>query len=128
MFTERRYEMQFSTAGRVKEILISAGHNSERQVDHEIGHEVTERTITLRHRSETGRKASDLVATKGFRSDFFVSTHVGPDEALVSYQGSPLVEPDRFRLYRLALENCALTVTEEDDPEREGRRLLRVKR
>lgn len=120
--------MNFTAADRVKGILVSAGHNSERQVDREVGFELTERTIALRHRMETRRRSSDLVATKGFREDFFVSTSVGPDEALVSYQGSPLREVDRFRLYRLALENCAFTVTEEDDPEREGRKLLRVKR
>ena len=120
--------MNFTAAQRATGILVSAGHNSKAKVDHEVGFEVTEQNIAWRHRRETGRRSSSLIATNNFREDHFETEHISADEALISYRGSPLREADRFRLYRLALENCAFTVTEEDDPQREGRKLLRVKR
>jgi hypothetical protein len=44
----------------------------------------------------------------------------------VGYYGSIHREEERLRLYRLAVENCSFTVTEENDPVREGRKRLRV--
>ncbi|QBZ72066.1 hypothetical protein SEA_KRADAL_170 [Streptomyces phage Kradal] len=120
--------MKFTMAQRATGLLVSSGHNSKARVDHEIGFEVTERNIATRTRWETGRRASSCIATNSFREDFFSAEHVDDDTALIAYHGSPLREADRFRLYRLTLENCSFTVTEEDDPAREGRKLLRVVR
>lgn len=50
------------------------------------------------------------------------------DAAVLSYWGPPDREAHTLRLYRLTLENCLFSVEEEDDPVREGRRELRVRR
>lgn len=119
---------QFSMAQRAKGILVSAGHNTDDSVTREIAFGTTERDIAWRTRQETGRRAGSLVVSNSFREDIFSTEAVTHDEALVRYQGSPKREADKLRLYRLALENCSFRVTEEDDLEREGRRILRVAR
>jgi|SRR5690606_10002579 len=119
---------QFSMAQRAKGILVSAGHNTDDSVTREIAFGTTERDIAWRNRQETGRRAGSLTVTNSFREDIFSTQPVAHDEALVRYEGSPRRDADRLRLYRLALENCSFRVTEEDDPEREGRRILRVVR
>lgn len=48
--------------------------------------------------------------------------------AAVSYWGPPDREEGSLRLYRLVLENCLFSVTEEDDPAREGHKKLTVRR
>mgnify|MGYP000870380783 CR=1 FL=1 len=119
---------QFSMAQRAKGILVSAGHNTDDSVTREIAFGTTERDIAWRNRQETGRRAGSLTVTNSFCEDIFSTQPVAHDEALVRYEGSPRRDADRLRLYRLALENCSFRVTEEGDPEREGRRILRVVR
>lgn len=114
---------EYTVAQRSKGILVSSGHNTTERITREIVTEGMEDDITDRHFRETGRRSGDVP----FRADYFTSDPVG-DEALVRYWGSALKEEGRFRLYRLALENCLFLVTEEDDPERSGRKRLRVAR
>lgn len=119
---------EFSMAQRAKGILVSSGHNTRNHVSREIAFGTTEREISWRNRRETGRRSTSRVSTNSFRSDVFSTEKVTHDEALIVYHGSPVREADRLRLYRLALENCMFRVTEESDPVRPGRRLLRVVR
>lgn len=52
----------------------------------------------------------------------------GQEESLVRYIGNPDSEALYLGRYRQILENCQLVVTEETDPARSGRMLLRVAR
>lgn len=119
--------MTFTVAQRVKGILVSSGHNTQDHISHEIAFGTTERAIAERGRTETGRRSTFGYTMAKFAGEYFTSTPDG-EEALVAYSGSVHREGERLRLYRLAIENCSFQVTEEDDPDRPGRTLLRVAR
>ena len=116
--------MSFTVAQRVKGILVSSGHNTQDRINHEILFGSREHDIAERGREETGRRSSYDYALSTFAGEYFTSEPDG-DEALITYWGSCHREEERIRLYRLAVENCSFTVTEEDDPGREGRKRLR---
>lgn len=119
--------MAYTVAQRVKGILVSSGHNTQDRIDHEIAFGSTERAIARRGREETGRRSTFTFTMAAFAGEYFTS-EAEEDGALVRYWGSVLREEERLRLYRLAVENCSFLVTEEDDPDRPGRKLLRVGR
>lgn len=116
--------VKYTVAQRVKGILVSSGHDDEKRAgvvvlsQHDL--EATQRAY-----EETGRIGN--IWTRVASPDYFTSDPEG-DGALLKYWGSIHREEERLRLYRLAIENCGFRVTEENDPGREGRRVLRVVR
>lgn len=116
--------MQYTVAQRVKGILVSSGHDDEKRVGAVI---VSQHDLEAAHRAyeEVGRIGT--IWTRVTSKDYFTSDPDG-DGAVLKYWGSIHREEERLRLYRLAIENCGFQVTEEDDPGREGRRVLRVVR
>lgn len=117
--------MQYTVAARVKGILVSAGHTDEgRAVD---------LFLPSRDEREAAREAYEDLGRTGAVSyrvstgDYFTSKADG-EEAVVRYHGSVHREAERLGLYRLAIENCGFPVTEEGDPKRASRKVLRVVR
>lgn len=117
--------VEFTVAQRVKGILASSGHNDEKRRGDGFLSREGELAMARRVRDEAGPQAAiRSLATSG---DYFTSNPDG-NEAVVTYWGSVHREEERLRVYRLAIENCMFQVAEEDDPEREGRKRLRVAR
>lgn len=117
--------VEFTVAQRVKGILASSGHDDEKRISNDLTptrEEQEEASRAYRERGQIGT-LSIRVST----GDYFTSNPDG-DEAVVTYWGSVHREEERLRVYRLAIENCMFQVAEEDDPEREGRKRLRVAR
>lgn len=116
--------MDYTVAQRVKGILVSSGHNDKKRAAPDLP-TADEMDAARRAYDELGRTGT--LKVKIGSGDYFTSDPDG-DGALVGYHGSVHREEERLRLYRLAVENCSFRVTEESDPKRPGRTLLRVVR
>lgn len=117
--------MQYTVAQRVKGILVSSGHNDKKRASSDTLPTADQMEAARRAYEELGRTGALKVQVSS--GDYFTSDPEG-DGALLKYWGSVHREEERLRLYRLAVENCGFRVTEDDDPERSGRRMLRVVR
>lgn len=116
--------MTYTTAQRVKGILISNGHNDEKRSSDYSPEPPEEREQARRTYEEWGEfKRPKVILSSG---EYFTSEPEGA-EAIVRYWGSVHREEERLMLYRLAVENCSLVVAKEEDPNREGRKRLRVR-
>jgi hypothetical protein len=116
--------VNYTVAQRVKGILVSSGHNDKKRAAPDMP-TADEMDAARRAYDEMGR--TGVLKVKIGSGDYFTSDPDG-DGALVRYHGSVYREEERLRLYRLAVENCSFRVAEEGDPERQGRRLLKVVR
>jgi hypothetical protein len=114
----------YTVAQRVKGILISNGHNDEKRSSDDPPLSPEELEQARRMYEEWGEiKRPKVLLSSG---EYFTSKPDGA-EAIVRYWGSVHREGERLMLYRLAVENCSLLVAEEDDPDHEGRKRLRVR-
>lgn len=116
--------MNYTVAQRVKGILVSSGHNDKKRAAPDMP-TADEMDAARRVYDELGR--TGVLKMKISSGDYFTSDPDG-DGALVKYHGSVHREEERLRLYQLAVENCSFRVFEEVDPDRPGRKLLRVER
>lgn len=117
--------MDDTVAKQVKDILVSSGHNTRKSAFKGVFPVSDAVKQAHLYDKETGTPIpfSHVMAA----GEHFTSEPDG-EEAVVNYWGSVHREEERLRLYRLAVENCSFVVTEEDDPERKGRKRLRVAR
>lgn len=107
--------MPLLKAHRVSYFLASGGFNSVKKLD-EVSLDEWRRV-----RDEPNARAPEAVKRSGY-----VAKDVEDGLVTVTFQGSPVREPDMLRLYADVLRNCEYEVEETGDPKREGRRMLKV--
>lgn len=114
---------QITLAAYVKGLLVSGGHTARDRV-------LCDYVAETRRVMNAGVFQDPMYSRipEFLRSGHFTSDNADDGSAVIRFHGVLRRETDVLRLYRLVLENCSLVVTEENDPKRDGRRVLRVVR